>query len=127
MSDENAFGDFEEIQEKTAGAVKGGQQQATLGQEPVRVRMPRGNEKVGIIAQRYGGNRMEVKCTDGKTRNCRIPGRFKRSLWLRPNDIVLVQPWPDNDEKGDVVFKYMPNAVSQLRKKGILKDIEGGF
>jgi translation initiation factor 1A len=98
-----------------------------MGTEPARVRIPRGNEKIGVVAQRYGGNRMEVQCTDGKTRNCRVPGRFKRSLWLRPRDVILVQVWPDDDEKGDIIFKYNPGAVNQLRKRGLLKESGGAF
>ena len=53
---------------------------------PIRVRTPRGKEVLGIVEQRVGGNRMLVKCFDGKTRNCRIPGRLRRKLWIREGD-----------------------------------------
>ena len=32
-----------------------------------------------------------------------------------------------DSETGDVIYKYPKPAVSQIRKKGILKDLEGGF
>ena len=68
---------------------------------------------------------MRVKCLDGKTRICRIPGRIKRKLWVREQDIVLVEPWEyDNDKKGDIIFKYRPTQVSWLQKKGYLKKLE---
>jgi len=128
MEEQNAFGDFEEVQEETAGAVKPGQQNSkNLAQVPMRVRIPRKGEAIGVVTQRYGGNRMEISCNDGKVRNCRVPGRYKRSLWLRPKDVVLIQIWPDDDGKGDIIFKYTPNSVSQLQKRGLLKGIQDGF
>ena len=92
-----------------------------------RARIPRINEFIGIILQRLGGNRMEVHSTDGKKRNCRVPGRFSRSLWLRPRDVVLIKPWEFDDAKADVIFKYDSSAVNQLRKRGILNNIKDEF
>jgi translation initiation factor 1A len=91
-------------------------------QEIQRVRLPRGKEVLGMLEQRVGASRMLVKCFDGKTRNCRVPGRLKRRLWLREGDIVLVEPWEhQNEDKGDVIFKYTPNAVEWLKRKGLIK------
>ncbi len=86
-----------------------------------RVKLPRGEEVLGIIEQRLGGNKMRVNCLDGKSRICRVPGRLKRKLWLRPDNIVIIQPWELDKDKGDVIFKYPPNQVAWLRKKGYLE------
>ena len=86
-----------------------------------RVKLTRGEETIGIIEQRLGGNKMLVACLDGKTRNCRVPGRLKRQLWLRPGDVVIIEPWELDKEKGDVIFKYRPNQVEWLKSKGYLK------
>ena len=51
------------------------------GEEVVRVRLPRGEEVLGILDRRLGGSRCEVRCLDGKTRICRIPGRSFNSLF----------------------------------------------
>jgi len=96
-------------------------------QEIVRVKLPRGREILGIIEQRVGAARVQIKCVDGKTRNCRVPGRLKRSLWLREGDIVIVEPWEFDDEKGDVLFKYNPTQAQFLKRKGYLKTIEIEF
>jgi translation initiation factor 1A len=88
----------------------------------VRVKLPRGREVLGIVEQRVGGNKMFVACLDGKTRNCRVPGRLRRKLWLRPGDVVIIEPWElDSETKGDVIFKYRPTQVSWLKNKGYLK------
>ncbi|OYT32766.1 translation initiation factor IF-1A [Candidatus Woesearchaeota archaeon] len=86
--------------------------------------IPRPNQVLGVCEQRVGGSRMKVRCMDGKTRICRIPGRLKRRLWVRENDILLIEPWElGGDEKGDVVYKYRPHQVAVLRKKGLLKEL----
>ena len=87
----------------------------------VRVRLPRKEETIGIIEQRLGGNKMLVNCLDGKKRNCRVPGRLKRFLWLRPGDVVIIEPWEFDKDKGDVIFKYKINQIEWLKKKGYLK------
>jgi len=91
--------------------------------EFVRVRLPRKEEVIGIVEQRLGGSRSRVKCFDGKSRICRIPGRLKRRLWIRENDTVLVEPWELDKDKGDIIFKYKPIHIQVLRKKGLMKDI----
>ena len=90
-----------------------------------RVRAPRGREVLGLLEQRNGASRCTVRCLDGKTRICRIPGRLKRRLWVREGDIVLVEPWEyESDTKGDVIFKYKPVQVKWLEKNGHLDKLE---
>ena len=96
-------------------------------QKIIRARLPRGNEVIGIIEERLGGNKMRVNCLDGKTRNCRVPGRLKRKLWLRPEDVIIIEPWELDKEKGDVIFKYRPNQIEWLKKKGYLKTEKSEF
>jgi len=99
--------------------------QQEIENEISRVKLPRGKQSIGILDQRLGGSRMRVKCFDGKTRICRIPGRLKRKLWLREGDYVLVEPWElGGDEKGDVLFKYRPAQIGWLKHKGYIKAVE---
>ena len=96
-----------------------------IQQEIQRVKLPRGNQTFGILEQRVGGSRGKVRCLDGKTRICRIPGRLKRRLWVREGDVVLIEPWElSGDEKGDIIFKYRPTQVSFLKKKGYLDKLD---
>ncbi len=88
---------------------------------PVRVKLPRGKEVIGIITQRLGASRMHVSCMDGKTRNCRVPGSKRRGLWLREGDAIIIEPWEFDDDKGDVLFKYKPIEIEKLKKMGLLK------
>ncbi len=110
---------MEEFEDKTVKPEpeKPGQEE----QKIVRAKLPRGREILGIMEQRLGGNKMLIVCTDGKTRNCRVPGRLRRRLWLRPGDIVTVEPWELDDEKADIIFKHRPNQVAWLKRNGYLK------
>lgn len=95
---------------------------------PIRVRLPKGKEIIGIITQRVGGGRMLVSCMDGKTRNCRVPGRLRRELWLREGDVIIVEPWEfDADGKADILYKYSKAAIEKLKKDGLLKTQEDEF
>jgi len=97
----------------------------TEGEQVFRVRLPKGKEVLGIVEQRLGGSRMRVRCLDGRTRICRVPGRLKKRLWVREGDVMIVEPWElGGEDKGDVVFKYRPNQVDWLRNNGHLKDLE---
>lgn len=92
-----------------------------------RVKLPKGEEILGIIEERHGGNKMKVSCLDGKERVCRVPGRLRRKLWLRPNDVVIIQPWELDKDKGDVIFKYRPNQIEWLRRHGHLEKEKSEF
>src|SRR3989338_5445236 len=98
-------------------------------QSLIRVRISKGQEVLGIVQLRLGGSRMRVSCLDGKERICRIPGRLRRSLWVREADVVIVEPWElGGDDKGDIVFKYRGKAeVDFLRRKGYLKNLDANL
>ncbi|HZX45179.1 MAG TPA: translation initiation factor eIF-1A [Candidatus Nanoarchaeia archaeon] len=99
--------------------------QEELQEQISRIHLPRGRQVFGVVQRRLGGSRMEVKCFDGKTRICRIPGRLKRRLWVREGDIIIVEPWEfSGDDKGDVIYKYTKAQVEYLKRKGYLKQIE---
>ena len=116
MSDdfEEDFGDFDEENKK----------EEVTGEEVVRVRTPKGTEVLGIVDQLLGLRKMYVRCLDGKTRLCRVPGRLRRSMWVRQGDVVIVQPWEYDADKGDIIFDYRKSQVDWLRRKGMLKDLE---
>ncbi|PIU63431.1 translation initiation factor eIF-1A [archaeon CG_4_10_14_0_2_um_filter_Archaea_38_6] len=94
------------------------------GEEVIRVRMPKGKEVLGIVEQLLGLRKMYVRCLDGKTRLCRVPGRLRRSMWVRQGDVVIIEPWEYEEDRGDIIFDYRKSQVDWLRRKGMLKDLE---
>jgi len=84
--------------------------------------MPRShnNEVLGVIMENYG-NKLLVKCVDGHTRICRIPGKIRYKVRVKVGDVVLIQKWSiQSDEKGDYLYRYKPNQVNVLKKKGLI-------
>lgn len=86
----------------------------------VRVKLPRNGELLGEIESISGASRFIVACKDGKSRVCRIPGKFRKRIKIREGDIVIVKPWDIEDEKGDVVWIYTKTQANWLRKKGMI-------
>ena len=90
----------------------------------IRAPLPKEGQMIGMVEKLLGARRMYVKCSDGELRNCRVPGRFSRRIWVRPRDIVMVQLWEINKEKAHVIYKYRGAQVDWLRRKGHLKFLE---
>jgi len=88
-----------------------------------RVRLPRAHDRevFGSVETRLGANRLMVRCFDGKERMARIPGKMKKRIWIRENDVVIVVPWDFQDEKADVVWRYTRPQVDYLERKGYIK------
>jgi len=88
-----------------------------------RVRVPReaDNEILGVIEQMLGASRVRVRCMDGHLRMGRIPGKLKRKIWVKEDDVVIVTPWEvQSDEKCDIIWRYTKGQVDWLAKKGYL-------
>ena len=81
-------------------------------------------ELMGIVKETLGGSRLSALCEDGKVRMVRIGGRFKKKMWVRPNDIVIVKKWAvQSDEKSDLVYRYTKTQVEHLRRKGLIPEV----
>ena len=88
----------------------------------VRVRMPKGKEMLGTVLEVLGSSRFRIDCNDGKERICRVPGKLRRSVWVKVGDIVIISPWDiQEDERGDVIWRYTPAQVNWLLRNGKLK------
>jgi len=98
-----------------------------LIQEEMEIRkivLPKEGEVLGVIEQMVGGDRVKVRCDDGNTRICRIPGRLRKRVWLSEGELILVAPWKvQGSERGDVVFKYTATQANWLKRKGYVKTI----
>lgn len=89
-----------------------------------KVREPNDDQVLGKVLELLGADRLRVKCTDGNERMVRIPGRLKKRVWVRRDDIILVEPWDiETEEKGDMVWRYDKNKAHMLKNKGYLDKI----
>jgi len=94
-------------------------------QEFIRVKIPEKGEILGIVKANLGGSRFEVKCIDGFTRICRIPGRLKKRVWVRVGDLVLITLWSVQfNERGDIIWTYTKAQAIWLERKGFIKSLD---
>uniref|UniRef100_A0A7C5XFU7 Translation initiation factor 1A n=1 Tax=Ignisphaera aggregans TaxID=334771 RepID=A0A7C5XFU7_9CREN len=92
------------------------------------VMLPSNGQVICVIEEIIGADFVKVRCNDGASRSCRIPGRFRRRTWLAEGDVVLVQPWDFQPNKGDIIHKYSRDEIKRLINMGIVAKefIEGG-
>lgn len=122
-------------EEEAAVPVKGGAEDAIEAglesDEAVRrYRMPdtRNREMFAIADQLMGASKIKVMCEDGKSRMARIPGKMKRRMWIKPGDLMIIKPWDFQDDKADVVYRYVRTQSTNLsRRKKIPELLDVGF
>ena len=92
------------------------------GSPVVRVRLPKkwANEQFAFADLMMGANHIRVRCYDGVTRMGRIKGKIKKRVWIREGDILIVTPWAFQDEKCDIIYRYLPPQADWLRKNRYL-------
>ena len=79
---------------------------------------PRG-EMFGVVKEMSGGSRLQAYCEDGNTRMVRIPGKFKKKMWVRYGDVIILKPWEvQSHKKADLVYRYIKPERDSLIKKG---------
>jgi translation initiation factor 1A len=84
------------------------------------IRMPDDDELFAIVEQMLGANRVRVRCADGTERTARIPGKMQKRIWIREDDVVLVEPWDWQEEKADIAWRYEKAEADALRDDGYI-------
>ncbi|HID91127.1 TPA: translation initiation factor eIF-1A [Candidatus Bathyarchaeota archaeon] len=99
-----------------------GKKKVLSEEELKKLVLPGPGDVIGVALQLLGYDRVLVKCDDGHVRLCRIRGKLKRKVWIRPNDYVLVSPWDfQYDTRGDIFWRYKKSQIEWLKKQGYLK------
>jgi translation initiation factor 1A len=78
----------------------------------------------GLVEKACGNACFDVKCYDGKTRQCKVRGnmRGKRKVWINVNDTVIISKDVSSTlrDTGHIIHKYNENEVRTLKKAGKL-------
>ena len=91
-----------------------------------KVKLPYGprGELMGVVKEITGGSRMTALCEDGNVRMVRIGGRFKKKVWCRVGDFIIVKKWMvQSDAKSDLAYRYTKTQVEHLRRKGLIPEV----
>ena len=77
------------------------------------------------VLKREGGAppRVLVYCENGVERNCMIPGKFRKRVYINPGDtLIITYDKSKSDNKGEVKHKFSQQDVDTLRKEGKIND-----
>lgn len=76
------------------------------------------------MIQNLGGRLLLVRCIDDKTRQVNIPGRYRRRLWTRVGDVIILIPQYglDPDNKGTLEHRYRKNGTQMLYQRGLIPE-----
>jgi translation initiation factor 1A len=91
--------------------------------EVTRVKLPNRSEgeQLGIVMQLMGTDQVKSLCEDGEERQLRIPGKLRKRVWIRENDVIIVKLWDFQPSKGDIVWRYLGHQVEWLKRNGYMK------
>ena len=108
---------------KKSKGKKGQQEQNTEANLRVTLPYKPKGEMFAVAETFQGGSRLQLICEDGERRMGRIPGKLRRRMWVRENDLLIVVPWSFQDSKADVKFRYTPTQTSNLKRLGKIPEI----
>ncbi|GBG85664.1 hypothetical protein CBR_g40396 [Chara braunii] len=74
------------------------------------------------VTRMLGNGRLEAQCMDGIKRLCHIRGKMRKKVWVNAGDIILVGLRDYQDEKADVIQKYMADEARSLKAYGELPE-----
>ncbi|KAH0929013.1 hypothetical protein HID58_014740 [Brassica napus] len=74
------------------------------------------------VLRMLGNGRCEAMCIDGTKRLCHIRGKMHKKVWIAAGDIVLVGLRDYQDDKADVILKYMSDEARLLKAYGELPE-----
>lgn len=70
------------------------------------------------VTKMLGNGRLEALCFDGVKRLCHIRGKLRKKVWINQSDIILLGLRDYQDQKADVILKYMPDEARSLKAYG---------
>ncbi|CDI98049.1 translation initiation factor eIF 1A [Echinococcus multilocularis] len=74
------------------------------------------------VERLLGNGRLEAYCFDGVKRLCHIRGKMRKKVWINSGDIILVSLRDYQDQKADVILKYLNDEARTLKSIGEIPD-----
>lgn len=75
-------------------------------------------QEYALVTKMLGSGHVECKCYDDVVRLGNIRGKMRRRVWIAVGDVVLCGLREYQDEKVDIIHKYTPDEVHNLRSMG---------
>merc|ERR1712050_287919 len=88
------------------------------GEEKRELIFKEDGQQYAQVLRMLGNGRLEAMCIDGVKRLCHIRGKMRKKVWVNTGDIILVGLRDYQDEKADVIQKYMADEARSLKAYG---------
>lgn len=80
-------------------------------------------ESFAVVTLMPGTEYIKVICEDNVERAARIPGKLRNRVFIKENDVVIVKKREYEDNKVDVVWRFLPLQVEKLKARGYLTNL----
>jgi translation initiation factor 1A len=81
-------------------------------------------QEYALITKMLGNGHCECKCFDDVVRLGNIRGKLRKRVWISVGDVVLCGLRDFQDEKVDIIHKYTPEEVHNLKTMGEIPNDE---
>lgn len=77
-------------------------------------------EYFALVTVMPGTEYIKVMCEDGVERAARIPGKLRNRVFIKENDVIIIKKREYEENKAEVVWRFLPLQVQKLRERGLL-------
>lgn len=95
----------------------------TPGEYKLRTPNKEEGEYFALVTVMPGTEYIKVMCEDGVERAARIPGKLRNRVFIKENDVVIVKKREYEENKVDVMWRFLPLQVQKLRERGLLTNL----
>jgi len=81
------------------------------------------NEMFALVTVMPGTEYIKAICEDGLERAVRIPGKLRNRIFIKENDVIIIKKREYEENKAEVVWRFLPLQVQKLREKGHLTNL----
>ncbi len=79
-------------------------------------------QEYAIVQKMLGNGWVDAQCIDGKKRLAHIRGAFRKKVWITVGDVILLGLRDFEDDKADIILKYLPDEARSLKAYGELPE-----
>lgn len=82
--------------------------------------LPKENQDIVKVLSSRGNNLHEVETSQGETYLVSMPTKFRKNLWVKRGDFILVEPIAEGDKvKGEMVRLLTNEHIKDFKKAGV--------
>ncbi|GIY29979.1 probable RNA-binding protein EIF1AD [Caerostris extrusa] len=82
--------------------------------------LPTKEQQIVRVVKSCGSNLHEVMTCDGKTFIASMPTKFRRNIWVRIADFVVIDPIVEGDKvKGEISRVLLEDQIRYYKKQGV--------